>query len=211
MRIGILALQGAFAEHEEMLGSLGAECFEIRQLKDLYTGPADGLVFPGGESTVMDKLLRESGLFSPVRGMLEKGIPVLATCAGLILLAGKKEDGTPPCFGTLPVTVRRNAYGRQLGSFLETAPFEGIGDFPMTFIRAPLIVSAAGQVKVLAVTRRSERTQGTSHEFPAAVRYHNQLAMSFHPELSGDPSVHAYFLNMVQNAASLFEGRPAYI
>ena len=131
----------------------------------------------------MDKLLRESGLFSPLRGMLEKGIPVLATCAGLILLAEKKEDGTPPCFGTLPVTVRRNAYGRQLGSFQETAPFEGIGDFPMT--------------------------QGISQEFPAAVLWQNQLAMSFHPELSGDPSVHAYFLNMVQNAASLSEGRPA--
>lgn len=121
----------------------------------------------------------------------------------------KKEDGTPPCFGTLPVTVRRNAYGRQLGSFQETAPFEGIGDVPMTFIRAPLIVSAAGQVKVLAVTRRYEMTQDISHEFPAAVRWQNQLAMSFHPELSGDPSVHAYFLNMVQHAASLSEGRPA--
>lgn len=209
MRIGILALQGAFAEHKIMLEGLGAECFEIRQLKDLYAGPVNGLVFPGGESTVMDKLLRESGLFSPLRGMLEKGIPVLATCAGLILLAEKKEDGTPPCFGTLPVTIRRNAYGRQLGSFQETAPFEGIGDFPMTFIRAPLIVSAAGQVKVLAVTRRYEMTQGISQEFPAAVRWQNQLAMSFHPELSGDPSVHAYFLNMVQNAASLSEGRPA--
>ena len=121
----------------------------------------------------------------------------------------RDRDGTPPCFGTLPVTVRRNAYGRQLGSFQETALFEGIGDFPMTFIRAPLIVSAAGQVKVLAVTRRYEMTQGISHEFPAAVRWQNQLAMSFHPELSGDPSVHAYFLNMVQNAASLSEGRPA--
>ena len=87
MRIGILALQGAFAEHKIMLEGLGAECFEIRQLKDLYAGPVNGLVFPGGESTVMDKLLRESGLFSPLRGMLEKGIPVLATCAGLILLA----------------------------------------------------------------------------------------------------------------------------
>lgn len=90
MRIGILALQGAFAEHKIMLEGLGAECFEIRQLKDLYAGPVNGLVFPGGESTVMDKLLRESGLFSPLRGMLEKGIPVLATCAGLILLAEKK-------------------------------------------------------------------------------------------------------------------------
>lgn len=207
MRIGILALQGAFAEHKIMLESLGATCFEIRQIKDLDSGPPDGLVLPGGESTVMEKLLRDSGLFSPIRGMLEKGLPVLVTCAGLILLAREKEDKTPPCFGTLPVTVRRNAYGRQLGSFQEMASFQGIGPFPMTFIRAPLIVSA-GETEVLAMTCQMDKPGGILREYPAAVRYRNQLAMSFHPELSGNPAVHSYFLRMAENAAFPSEGKP---
>ena len=95
MRIGIPCPSGAFTEHKIMLEGLGAECFEIRQLKDLYSGPVNGLVFPGGESTVMDKLLRESVCF-PLRGMLEKGIPVLATCAGLILLAERRRTARRP-------------------------------------------------------------------------------------------------------------------
>lgn len=116
MRIGILAVQGAFAEHEKMLTSLGADCFEIRQKKDLEQD-FDGLVFPGGESTVMGKLLRELDLFEPLKQKIQEGCPVLGTCAGLILLAEKLSNDEQVYFGTLPVTVKRNAYGRQLGRF----------------------------------------------------------------------------------------------
>lgn len=192
MRIGILSVQGAFLEHEAMLKSLGAQCLQIRQKKDLADGPPDGLVLPGGESTVMHKLLLELELYEPLKEMLENGLPVLATCAGLILLARKKEDGGPVCFGTLPVTVRRNAYGRQLGSFRTEGDFKGIGPVPMTFIRAPLILRASPETEILAAIQRPEGEQ------IAAVRFGSQLAMSFHPELTDNPAVHAFFLDMIK-------------
>ena len=115
MRIGILALQGAFVEHAAMLDRLGAEHFEIRQRKDLDQ-PFQGLILPGGESTVMGKLLRDLGLFEPLAERIRGGLPVFGTCAGLILLA-KAVDGGVPCFATMDIYVKRNAYGRQLGSF----------------------------------------------------------------------------------------------
>ena len=115
MRIGILALQGAFAEHGAMLDRLGAEHFEIRQPIDLDR-PFDGLILPGGESTVMGKLLRDLELFEPLLERIEGGLPVFGTCAGLILLA-KNVEGGLPCFATMDISVKRNAYGRQLGSF----------------------------------------------------------------------------------------------
>ena len=132
--IGVLALQGAFIEHEKTLRSLGAEVREIRQPRDLVG--LQGIVLPGGESTAQGKLLRETGLAEPLRKMILDGLPVLATCAGLILLAEKEH------LGVLPVTVRRNAYGRQLGSFNTEEEFAGIGYVPMTFIRAPYIEEA---------------------------------------------------------------------
>lgn len=192
MRIGILSVQGAFLEHEAMLKRLGAQCFQIRQRKDLEGGPVDGLVLPGGESTVMHKLLLELELYEPLRKMLEDGLPVLATCAGLILLAREKEDAGPVCFGTLPVTVQRNAYGRQLGSFRTEAEFKGIGSVPMTFIRAPLIRRVSEGTEVLASIHRPEGEQ------IAAVRFGSQLAMSFHPELTDNPAVHSFFLDMIK-------------
>ena len=117
-QIGVLALQGAFIEHEKMLQSLGAACHELREKSDL-AAPLDGLVLPGGESTTQKKLLSDLGMYEPLREKIADGLPVLATCAGLILLArSATRDKCPyPSFGTLPVRVRRNAYGRQLGSF----------------------------------------------------------------------------------------------
>lgn len=186
MRIGILALQGAFLEHEQRLQQLGADCFEIRQLKDLEQG-LDGLVLPGGESTVQRKLLQDLGLLQPLKEQIENGLPVLATCAGLILLAEEIDSGEAPCFGTIPMTAKRNAYGRQLGSFHTMAEVQGIGSVPMTFIRAPYIASVKEPVQVLSVV------QGNI----VAVQYGNQIALAFHPELDADPRLHAYFLDLV--------------
>ena len=116
MRIGVLALQGAFIEHERMLRELGADCFEIRQLRDI-SGQIDGIVIPGGESTVQGKLLRELGIMEPLRKMIRNGLPVFGTCAGLILLAKSIDGGEPPHLAVMDITAKRNAYGRQLGSF----------------------------------------------------------------------------------------------
>ena len=187
-QIGVLAVQGAFIEHERILKSLGAEVFEIRQLRDLDRH-LDGLVLPGGESTVQGKLLHDLGLFEPLKNLIEKGLPTFGTCAGLILLANKLSNDSHTYFGALPATVERNAYGRQLGSFYAEENFEGIGKVPMTFIRAPLIQSASEGVQVLA----------TVNDQIVAVRYKNQLAISFHPELNEDLRVHRYFLEMISH------------
>ena len=133
IKIGVLAVQGAFAEHRQILEKLGVETFEIRQLRDLEQD-FDGLILPGGESTVQGKLLHDLGLFEPLRERIESGLPTLGTCAGLILLAEKLSNDGHTYFATTPVTVERNAYGRQLGSFYTEENFEGIGKIPMTFI-----------------------------------------------------------------------------
>ncbi len=185
-KIGVLAVQGAFAEHRQILEELGAETFEIRQLRDLEQH-FDGLVLPGGESTVQGKLLHDLGLFEPLKNLIKKGLPTFGTCAGLILLANKLSNDSHTYFGTLPATVERNAYGRQLGSFYVEENFEGIGKIPMTFIRAPLIQKVAEGVQILA----------TVNDQIVAVRYKNQLAISFHPELNEDLRVHKYFLEML--------------
>lgn len=189
MRIAVLAVQGAFIEQEQMLQTLGAEPMEIRSRKDLEQ-PFDGLILPGGESTVMGKLLGELDLFAPLKARIQAGLPVLGTCAGLILLAEQLSNDSKTYFGTLPVTVRRNAYGRQLGSFSATAPVKGVGPFPMVFIRAPYIERVREGVEVLA------KVDGKI----AAVRYQNQMGLSFHPELTDNPAVHQAFLDMVRRA-----------
>lgn len=185
MTIAILALQGAFAEHGATLDRLGAEHFEIRQLRDLERS-FDGLILPGGESTVMGKLLYDLELFEPLRDRIQRGLPVFGTCAGLILLA-KRVEGGGPCFATMDIAVKRNAYGRQLGSFYTEAPCKGVGTVPMTFIRAPYIASVSGSAEVLAVVDGNI----------VAARQGNQLVTAFHPELSTDLSVHRCFLQMV--------------
>ncbi|MCQ2090558.1 MAG: pyridoxal 5'-phosphate synthase glutaminase subunit PdxT [Fibrobacter sp.] len=186
--IGVLAVQGAFIEHRQILAKLGVETFEIRQKADLLNNPLDGLILPGGESTVQGKLLRELDLFDLLLEKIQKGLPVFGTCAGLILLASHLSNDGNTYFGTLPVTVQRNAYGRQLGSFFTEQPFRG-EVVPMTFIRAPLIESAGEGVEVLAQDPETKQIY--------AVRYKNQLGVSFHPELNDDTRIHQYFVDMM--------------
>ena len=189
MTIAVLAVQGAFAEHEKKLDELGISWFEVRKKEDLDIY-YDGLILPGGESTVQGKLLKELGMFDRLKGQIEKGLPVFATCAGLILLAAELGNDDRRWFRALPVTVKRNAYGRQLGSFHTDTEFEEIGEIPMTFIRAPYIETASPEVKVMA--KVDERIVG--------VRYKQQLAISFHPELDNDNRLHQYFVQMVSSS-----------
>ena len=188
MVIAVLAVQGAFAEHEKMLERMGISYVELRKKEDLQQ-KYDGIILPGGESTVQGKLLKELDMFDVLHGQIKDGMPVLATCSGLILLAEKIGNDEREYFKTLPVTVRRNAYGRQLGSFYTEQEFKGIGVVPMTFIRAPYIESVGEGTDILA--------EENGHII--AVRYKNQLAMSFHPELDKDERIHRYFIDMVQN------------
>ncbi len=181
MRVGVLSVQGAFAEMAAHWRAQGAETFEIRQLSDLDRG-MDLLALPGGESTVQGKLLKDLGLFDPLKAKIDGGLPVYATCAGLILLAekiddpGRRDDTRPEkWFGALPVAVRRNAYGRQLGSFTMRGDFDGKHDFPMTFIRAPAITDVLSpDVEVLS----------TFDGAPTAVRWRNITGFTWHPELN---------------------------
>ena len=189
MTIGVLAVQGAFAEHIKRLKELGIDSVELRKKDDLDK-PFDGIILPGGESTVQGKLLKELDMFDTLKNMIENGVPVLATCAGLILLAAELGNDDRRWFQTLPVTVKRNAYGRQLGSFHTDAEFEAIGEIPMTFIRAPYIETVSPEVKVMA--KVDERIVG--------VRYKQQLAISFHPELDSDNRLHQYFVQMVSSS-----------
>ena len=187
MRVGVLALQGAFIEHESRIAELGATPFEIRTRTDVES-PFDGLILPGGESTVQGKLLHELELFDPLRRMIGAGLPVFGTCAGLILLARRIQDDPLVHFGSLDVVVERNAYGRQLGSFQAEGPFAGGVSIPMSFIRAPAIREVGSGVDILA----------SENGIPVAVRQGNILATAFHPELDPDTTIHSYFLSMVE-------------
>lgn len=189
MQIGVLALQGAFIEHEHMLARLDVASFEIRRQKDLEQ-PFDGLIIPGGESTVQGKLLRELGLFDPLRQRIERGLPVFGTCAGLLLLAKTIANDDRVHLATMDITAVRNAYGRQLGSFYTEEMFRGVGRVPMTFIRAPYIESVSADAEVLA----------TVDGHIVAARQRHQLVTAFHPELLSDPAVHRYFIDMIQHA-----------
>ena len=181
MAVGILALQGAFAEHAAVLDKLGVPHFEIRQKRDLDQ-PMNGLIIPGGESTVMNKLLRELDLYDTLREQIQNGLPVFGTCAGLILLA-KQIDGGIPCFSVMDIRVKRNAYGRQLGSFFTDDRFGSIERIPMTFIRAPYIESVGNNVEVLSIVDSNI----------VAAQQDNMLVTAFHPELDEDLTVHQQF------------------
>ena len=182
MKIAVLTLQGAFIEHEHVLQRLGIETVEIRQLSDWQQGRWDALILPGGESTVQMRLLHELGLFEPIRKAISDGLPVLGTCAGMILLS----DGY---LGTMHIRVRRNAYGRQLGSFHTTGAVDGIGaDVPMTFIRAPYIEKVlADDCSPIAIV--------DGHI--VAARQGNQIATAFHPELDEDLRLHQFLIDMI--------------
>jgi 5'-phosphate synthase pdxT subunit len=186
VKVGVLALQGAFREHREVLDALGVEAVEVRTPAEL--GALDALILPGGESTTMSQLLDSSGVRAPLAERLADGLPVLGTCAGMILLAREVVDGRPDqeSFGAIDVAVRRNAYGRQRDSFEADLAVAGLpgGPFPGVFIRAPRIESAGGGVEVLAV-----------HEgVPVLARQGAVVVTSFHPELSGDLRLHELFL-----------------
>lgn len=187
MKIGVLALQGAFEEHIKMLRKLNAEAAEIRQLKDL-DAQYDGIIIPGGESTVISKLLDELGMRDKLCEIMHSGIPVFGTCAGLILMSSETGDKRSRPFSLLDITVKRNAYGRQIDSFATKGEFKGIGEIPMVFIRAPYIEKYGDDVDILSVA------DGKA----IAARQGQFLVTAFHPELTEDLSVHKYFLDMIK-------------
>lgn len=185
MRIGVLAVQGAFIEHRQMLDKLKIDNFEIRQLSDL-SGQIDGIILPGGESTVMGRLLKDLNLYEPIYQLIKNHLPVYGTCAGAILLAKTIINDSHTWFQTMNITVRRNAYGRQLGSFKIVAPFKDHGNVPMVFIRAPRIEDLGRSVIILS-----------SHDgYATAAREANMLVTSFHPEVTDDLTIHQYFVDM---------------
>jgi pyridoxal 5'-phosphate synthase pdxT subunit len=189
-RIGVLALQGDVREHRRALTSACAEVVTVRRPAELEG--LDGIVLPGGESTTMAKLLTTFELLEPLRQALAAGLPAYGSCAGMILLADRVLDGTADqvVLGGLDVTVRRNAFGRQVDSFEGDLDFAGVDGKPMhaVFIRAPWVETAGPEVEVLA--RAADRI--------VAVRQGHLLATSFHPELTGDPRVHQLFVSMVR-------------
>jgi pyridoxal 5'-phosphate synthase pdxT subunit len=186
--VGVLALQGAFAEHAVAVSRLGARPIEVRTPAQL--DQVEALVMPGGESTTMSKLLATSGLFDVISERLHSGMPVFGTCAGMILLATEIADGRPDqkSFAALDVTVRRNGYGRQIDSFEEDLVVEGLNSpFRAVFIRAPIVERVGKNVSVLA----------TSRDTPVLVRggaQNNLFASSFHPEMTSDLAIHQLFL-----------------
>lgn len=187
MVIAILALQGAFIEHEKVLKKLNVDYFEIRKKEDLNK-PMDGLIIPGGESTTIGKLLFDLDIFDILKNKIINGLPVFGTCAGMILLAKKIDNQEQTYFSTMDIEVIRNAYGRQLESFYTLGQFADMKDVKMTFIRAPYVKEVFNDTKILA----------TIDNHIVAVRQNNQLAISFHPELTDEVRVHQYFINMIK-------------
>jgi 5'-phosphate synthase pdxT subunit len=187
MRIGVLSLQGAFAEHAATLAALGVEAVPVR-LPEHLEGVA-GLVLPGGESTTMRKLIDRWGLRQPILDLAEQGAPILGTCAGMILLAAHISDGDDAVFALLDITVKRNAFGRQLDSFEADVEVAVLGDTPVhaIFIRAPVVERAGPGVDVLARLDDGRIV---------AVRQRNVLATAFHPELSGELRFHRLLVTM---------------
>lgn len=191
-RVGVLAVQGAFAEHQAALQAAGADAVQVRTPQEL--AGLTGLVIPGGESTTIRIVAGDSGLLGAVRAAVDDGLPVLGTCAGLIALADRIEDGDTPLVGGLDVTVRRNAYGRQVASF-ETAlrvPGLGEGDMDAVFIRAPQIVQTGPAVRIIAVLDGQ----------PVAVRQGEMMGVAFHPELTDDRRFHAWLVDRARHRAA---------
>ena len=188
MQVGVLALQGAFAAHSDCLTSIGVQSIEVRTPEQLSS--VDALLMPGGESSTMSQLLESSGLFEPIAARIADGMPVFGTCAGMILLASEILDGRSDQrnFSAIDISVRRNAFGRQVDSFEATIK-SSVGDFQGVFIRAPRIERVGDQVEIL----------GSINDEPVLVRQGNVLAASFHPELSNDARLHEYFVSVTAN------------
>ncbi|MHB1154985.1 MAG: pyridoxal 5'-phosphate synthase glutaminase subunit PdxT [Eubacteriales bacterium] len=187
MVIGVLAVQGAFIEHINMLEKLNVNSFEIRNKNDLEKH-FDGLILPGGESTVIGKLLINLNMRDTLRDYINYGMPVLGTCAGMILLAKTIENCNDSHLATMDITVIRNAYGRQLGSFNTISEYNGT-QINMPFIRAPYINAVGNNTTVLSVVDGNI----------VAVQQNNQIAVAFHPELTEDTVVHDHFLSLICN------------
>ncbi len=194
-RIGVLALQGDVREHLEVLREQGADAVPVRRPEELAA--VDGLVIPGGESTTMVKLADRFGMLQPLRTAVRDGLPAYGSCAGMILLADRLLDAPPdqPTVGGLDVTVRRNAFGRQVDSFESEIELAGIGGGPLhaVFIRAPWVEEAGEGVQVLGRV-----VGGPADGRIVAVRQGDLVATSFHPELTGDRRVHALFVDIVR-------------
>lgn len=195
--IGILALQGDVREHAHALAACGASTREIRKPDEL--SGIDGLVIPGGESTTMSLLARTTGLLDPIRALIAEGLPAYGSCAGLVMLAERVLDGRPDqvTFGGLDVTVRRNAFGRQVDSFETDIDIDDIGTMHAVFIRAPWVEQAGEGVRVLGSVSGSA-THGADTRI-VAVRQGSVVATSFHPELTGDLRFHEYFVSIVKD------------
>ena len=197
LSIGVLAVQGDVREHRAALEAAGVRTVAVRRPDELAA--VDGLVLPGGESTTIDKLTRVFGLRDPLRSRIAEGLPVYGSCAGMILLADRLLDGHPQqqTLGGPDITVRRNAFGRQVDSHETDLEVAGVADGPVraVFIRAPWVEQAGPDVEVLA----SIEAKGESR--PVVVRQGHLLATSFHPEVTGDHRVHALFVEMVRRAA----------
>jgi 5'-phosphate synthase pdxT subunit len=190
-RIGVLAMQGAFAEHVRMLGAVGADAFEVRTASELEG--ADAIVLPGGESTAIRKALDRCELLEPLRARIAAGMPAFGTCAGMIVLADTAPDGAPPCFDVLDVDVARNGFGRQIHSFEQDVRLDDDTTMPGVFIRAPRIERVGDEVEVIG------RIAGGEHAGePVVVAQGSLLAASFHPELTSDTSLHARFVELVR-------------
>lgn len=187
MKIGILALQGAFLEHKKILDKLGVTSIYIKEKSQLEE--IDGIILPGGESTAMGKLMREFDLLEPLKEKIINGMPVFGTCSGLILLAKKLANDDTVHLGVMDIVVKRNGYGRQLGSFQCLGSIKGIEKkIEMVFIRAPYVEVVGEGVEVI----------GEVEGKIIAVKEKNMLGISFHPELTEDTTLHKYFLNMIE-------------
>lgn len=186
MRIGVLSLQGGVVEHMNHIRELGSEAVEVKKIEDIKD--INGLIFPGGESTAIGKILRERDMIIPLREMIISGLPVWGTCAGMILLAKEIENDEHTHLSVMDIRVRRNAYGRQINSFEITEKIKGVSEnpIPLVFIRAPYIISYGDDVKIIHMVNGNI----------VAARQNNILVTSFHPELTENIEFHKYFLSM---------------
>ncbi|WP_393971335.1 pyridoxal 5'-phosphate synthase glutaminase subunit PdxT [Oxyplasma meridianum] len=198
MKIGVLGYQGDVEEHISTINSISKPDRNVRGMrvtKRSEIDACDGLIIPGGESTTIYKLILEYGLYDYIKEKAVDGFPVMGTCAGLIILAAETGDDRVRGMGAVDVSIRRNAYGRQINSFIKEINIKGIGSFPAVFIRAP-VIDSAGTADVLSY----------DDEKPVMVRRGNVIGMTFHPELTGKTNIHEYFLHIIEGERSTSTG-----